>query len=646
MRSAVWFGLALLASSPVVAAVEPEVAPDAAVGRMKKDIFFLAGDECEGRGMETKGILKAGEYVAASFEASGLKPAGTKGYFQPFTIAGAARLGSPNSLVMTGPDGVKLEVKYDKEFRPTGFSGSGKTDAAGVVFVGYGVRADKLDIDGKTVTYDEYADLDVTGKVVVLLRRTPRAEDKKNPFEKDSVAHAALATKVTIAAKAGAVGVLFVNDASYAKESDSLMDFRYAGGQAAAIPVVQVKRAVVEKMLAGQDQKLETIEEAIDKDLKPRPVALKGWKATVEVTVAKSTIDARNVVGVLEGSGPLAEETVVVGAHYDHLGYGEPGSLLGTAGKGKLHYGADDNGSGTTGLMEMARHFGAMKGRVGRRIVFIAFAGEERGLFGSIHYCKEPKYPLATTAFMLNFDMIGRVVAVDDVPAKKDGKEAAPAKDKDAKPAAKKDRVVVYGTGTGVGVEKFVDAANEKFDFKLLKIAGGTGPSDHDSFYRKKIPVLFFFTGTHKDYHRPSDTPDKINLAGMAKVVAFGEECVGHFATVAERPKYLVTKGGWEDPTEEKGPKSSRPSMPKLGIMPGNYEATDGGVLVEELTPGGAAEKGGVKAKDVVVSIGGKEVKNIEGYMTAMAAQKAGVEVDVVVLRGEKKVTLKVTPNP
>ena len=637
MRFAVRFALfAPLLLSSLAPAAEPEAAPSAAIGRLKKDIFFLAGDECEGRGMETKGILKAGEYVADNFKAAGLKPAGTKGYFQPFTIAGSARLGTPNSLVVTGPDGEKLEVKYDKEFRPTGFSATGKSDAAGVVFVGYGIRAEKLDIDGKEVAFDEYDGLDVKGKVVALLRRTPRAEDKKNPFEKDTVTHAALATKVTLAAKAGAVGVLFVNDASYAKESDTLMDFRYAGGQAATIPVVQVKRAVLEKMLAAQDVKLTEVEQAIDKDLKPRPATLKGWKVAVEVTVDKSSIDARNVVGVLEGSGPLADETVVVGAHYDHLGYGEPGSLLGSAGKGKLHYGADDNGSGTTGLMEMARHFGAMKDRVGRRIVFIAFAGEERGLFGSIHYCKEPKYPLASTVFMLNFDMIGRVVAVEDKPAKKGGDE----------PAVKKDRVVVYGTGTGVGVEKFVETTNEKFDFKLLKIAGGTGPSDHDSFYRKKIPVLFFFTGTHKDYHRPSDTPDKINLAGLAKVVEFGEACVAHYATVAERPKYLVTKGGWEDPTEEKAAKSSRPSMPKLGIMPGNYEATDGGVLVEELTPGGAAEKGGVKSKDVVVSIGGKEVKNIEGYMAAMAAQKAGVEVEIVVLRGEKKVTLKVTPNP
>ena len=625
--------------SSAVLAAEPGPAPDVVTARLKRDIFFLAGDECEGRGMETKGILKAGDYVAANFAEAGLQPAGTQGFFQPFTIAGSAKLGTPNTLLFTDAGGVKNEVKFDREFRPLGFSGTGKLDASSLVFVGYGIRATKLTADGKTLDYDEYAGLDVKGKVVVLMRRTPRADDKENAFEKDAEAqHAALATKVSVAAKAGAAGILFVNDATYSKESDALMDFRPAGGQAATIPVAMMKRAVLEKLLGGQGLKLPEVETAIDKDLKPRPAVIKGWTVSVETTIRKTEIAARNVVGVLEGSGPLAKETVVVGAHYDHLGYGEPGSLLGPAGKGKLHYGADDNGSGTTGLMEMARHFGAMKGRVGRRIVFIAFAGEERGLYGSIHYCKEPKYPLDKTAFMLNLDMIGRAVAVEDAPAKSDGEAA--------RPAVARDRVVVYGTGTAEGMDAFMDGLNFKYDFKMLKVAGGTGPSDHDSFYRKKIPVLFFFTGTHKDYHRPTDTPDKINLAGMKKIVALGEDVLQHFATVPEKPKYLVTKGGWEDPTEERSARPARPAMPKMGIMPGNYEATDGGVLVEDLTPGGAAEKAGLKAKDVIVSIGGKEVKDIETYMTAMGAQKAGVEIDVIVIRGEKKVTLKVTPKP
>ena len=154
------------------------------------------------------------------------------------------------------------------------------------------------------------------------------------------------------------------------------------------------------------------------------------------------------------------------------------------------------------------------------------------------------------------------------------------------------------------------------------------------------------FTGTHRDYHRPTDTPDKVNLVGLNKVVGFSEMCLNYFATQPSKPKYLVTKGGWEDPTEDRPARSSRPSMPKLGIMPGNYESTEGGVLVEDVTPGGAAEKAGVMPKDVVIEIAGKPVKDINAYMTIMASQKAGTEIDVVVVRKAKKVTVKVTPLP
>ncbi len=622
--------LALAPAAGPLYAAEPSVAPDPALKRLEKDIFYLAGDECEGRGTETKGILKAGQYVADTFKAAGLKPAGTDGYFQPFAINGPAKLGSPNALAFAGPDAAKADLKYGAEFTPTGLSAAGKI-TGGVVFVGYGIRAPKLD-------YDDYAGVDVAGKVVVVLRRTPKADDKANQFEKDGDAqHAALTTKIAAAAAGKAVAVVFVNDATYAKNGDALMDFRYAG-QVGALPAVHVKRAVVDRLLAGQNKKLADIEAAIEKAGKPQSLALDGWFAAGEVTVTSGKLPARNVVAVAEGAGPLAGETVVVGAHYDHLGYGETGSLGGKDGKGKLHYGADDNGSGTTGLMELARRFGGMANRQGRRVVFVAFAGEERGLFGSIHYCKEPPFPLASTVFMLNMDMIGRVVAVEDKPAGK--------ADEAKGPAAKKDRVVIYGTGTGEGVEAVVDATNDKFGFKVLKIPGGTGPSDHDSFYRKKIPVLFFFTGTHKDYHRPSDTPDKVNLAGLNKVVGFAEVCLNHYAAAPVRPKYLTTKGGWEDPTEERPNRTARPAaMPRLGFMPGDYSGTDG-VLVGGLSPDGAAEKGGVKEEDIIVSVAGKPVTDMTSYMTVMAGQKPGVEIEIVVRRKDKKVTLKATPLP
>ncbi|MGL6073922.1 MAG: M28 family peptidase [Fimbriiglobus sp.] len=621
-----WVGICLLLlMGPMLLAQETK--QDEVLLRMKKDIFFLAGEECEGRGTETKGIIKAGEYIAESFKQSGLKPAGTQGYFQPFGIATRPRLEGDNRFSTKNPSGEKLEVVLDRDYRPLGQSATGKFSGE-FVFVGYGIQAKKLKDKEKEFEYDDYAGVDVKGKIAVILRRSPLADDdKKNPFKADNEAqHEALVTKITLAEKMGAAGVVLINDATYGKGADELMPFR-GGSETSKIPVLHAKREFLDKMLVSEGSSLKEIEKDIDKELKPKSVELKGWSMQTEVSINRGMIPARNVVGVVEGNGPLANETIVIGAHYDHLGYGENGSLGGAAGKGKLHYGADDNGSGTTGLLEMARRFGAIKNREGRRIVFIAFAGEERGLFGSIHYCKEPTFPLDKTVFMLNFDMIGRVIEVKD---DKDGDKL-------------KDRVVIYGTGTSEGMEKFVDETNKKYNFKALKIPGGTGPSDHDSFYRKKIPVLFMFTGTHKDYHRPSDTPDKINLEGIKKVVGFGEDCLNHFAK-SPAPVYQKTTGGWEDPTEER--RAARPAMPKMGIMPGNYESTDGGVLIEGLTDGGAAQKAGMKEKDVIIVIAGKPVKNIEDYMTAMAAQKPNVEIEVTVLRDGKKVTVKATPKP
>jgi hypothetical protein len=627
----------LLAAAAVLAAALPAPAADTAsarLARVEKDLYYLAGDECEGRGLETEGLKKAGEYIAAAFKEAGLKPAGVDGsYFQPFTVYGPPRLGTPNTLVLSGPGDRKLDLKYGTDFTPIGLSATGKK-SAGLVFVGYGIAA-------ADQGYDDYAGADVAGKWVVVLRRNPRAGSADSPLE----AHAALTVKLQAAADRKAAGVIFVNDATYAKDGDPLMAFQSPAGRAGDLPVLHMKRAVLDELLATRDQKLTDIETAIDRDLKPRTVGLTGWTASAAVTVDRQELPTRNVVAVAEGSGPLADETVVVGAHYDHLGFGEPGSMLGKAGRGQVHYGADDNASGTSGLIELARRFGAVRDRAGRRVVFVAFSGEERGLHGSKHYCNDPPFPLEKTVFMLNMDMIGRVVEVDDDAALARLAAAAGAPAGWTAPGAvvRRDRLVVYGTGTAEGLDGVVTEANRATDFKLLRVPGGSGPSDHESFYVKRIPVLFFFTGTHRDYHRPSDTPDKINYPGLLKVVDLVETLTTHFATTPDRPKYLVTKSGWTDPTDDR-PRVSRPMGPRLGVMPGNYESEAGGVLVDDVTPGGAAEKAGLKAKDVIVEIAGKPVRNINDYMTVMAGQKPGVPIEVVVIRQDKKLTVKVIP--
>ncbi len=594
--------------------------PDVSLERMKKDIFYLAGEECAGRGVGTPGIDKAAAHIAAAFKEAGLEQGMKDGYFQPFSFPGRSRLGTPNKAVLTVKDKDAAELKPTDEVSVLGTSASG-TFKGDLVFVGYG-----LSVNTDKVKYDDYAGQDVKGKIVVILRKMPKAEQKDTPFVGDLENAGALVTKLELAAKKEVAGVIFVNDATFGKQGDALMDLRRSGGEVAKFPVLQVKRSVLEKMIASQGKKLEDIEKAIDKDLKPMSMPLAGCSLDATVTIDRQPIQAKNVVGILPGSGPLADETIVIGAHYDHLGTSAQGSLGGAAAAGKVHYGADDNGSGSTGLLELARRFGEQKNRYGRRIVFVAFSGEEMGLHGSIYYAKNPVIPIEKTVFMLNMDMIGRTAEVDDM-----GK--------------KKLRLVASGVGSSDSFSKLCDSVNARLDFKLLKTEPGSGPSDHQSFYQKKVPVLFIHTGTHKDYHKPTDTPDKIHLPGMLKIVDFCEAIAAHVATVPEKPNYKVAPGRWQDPTDPNPRGSAGPAMPRLGLMPGNYEEEAKGVLVEDVLAGGAAEAGGVKAGDFVIDIAGTPVKNIDDYMKALTAQKPNVEIEITVLRKKDKVKLKVTPK-
>jgi hypothetical protein len=374
---------------------------------------------------------------------------------------------------------------------------------------------------------------------------------------------------------------------------------------------------VVDEMLQSSlKTDLAEIEKGIDANLKPRSAPIKGWTASLEVNIKRKLIPAQNVVGVLEGSGPLARETVVVGAHYDHLGYGGPSSLAKDRRKKQIHYGADDNASGTTVLMELARRFGQDPRREGRRLVFIAFSGEESGLLGSEHFCEHPLFPLANTAAMVNLDMVGRLR-----PDKK----------------TQKDRLEVHGTGTSAKFSALIDRLSKKFDFKIQKQAGGLGPSDHASFYAKQIPVLFFFTGNHADYHRPSDTSDKINVPGMRRVADLVQATVSDLAATTDRPKYIYVKGHART--------GRGPAGPRLGIMPAGYNDDVPGVLIGAVSENGPAEKGGLKEGDRIVELAGKPVKNIQVYMVILATQKRGQPLDVGILREGKKMTLKVKPQ-
>ncbi len=602
MRSISVFGVLSLSLVPLTAS-EPKVVEE----RMRKDVTYLASPECEGRGVGTKGIQLAADYIASEFKKAGLKPAlPDGGYFQSFEIPGS-QLGSPNTLVLESPKGEKIELKVDETYIPLGSSPSAKVEAP-MVFAGYGVIAEQAN-------YDDYKDVDVAGKIVVVLRKTPQPENTKTPFDGPrNNAHASLSSKIAKANLKKAVALIIVNDSETGNAGDTLMPFDYLSWSSREkLAAVQMKRDVADKLLkSALGKPLTEIEAKIDGDLKPQSAVLEGWKARLEVLIDR--LVAKNVVGVLDGEGPKASETIVVGAHYDHLGYGGFGSLARGLRGPAIHHGADDNASGTTAMIELARRFAELPKRE-RRMVFMAFSGEERGLLGSDYYCGNPIFPLEETAAMVNLDMVGRL---------------SPDKE------TKKDRLIVYGTGTATDFDSLLEGLNKKYDFKLQKVATGMGPSDHQSFYIRNIPVFFLFTDVHEDYHRPTDTAEKINVPGMRKVMELTEEITTNLLTRAERPEFVKVVAAVPRRAQRDD------NTPKLGLRP-SYGDDKQGVLVSGVNTGGAAEKAGLKAGDRVIELAGKEVKNLEGYMSILAARKKGDNVEVIVLRDGNKVTVKVT---
>ncbi len=614
-RRAVAAGLALLFPVLLTAAGDDKPMPTAAEQRLKGDVAFLADDAREGRSPGGAGIEAAAAYIAGSFESAGLKPApGSDGFFQPFTLGGQAKLASAGDLRFHGPDGKSVVATLNKDYTPLAVGTGGTLAATPVVFAGYGITAHD---PAKGLDYDDYAGLDVKGKAVLLLRREPQQDREDSPFDgRRPSDFATFRHKATNAFQHGAAAVLLVNDfAGLGSGADELFKFYSAGAEVnSPIPFLFLSRDCADRLLAAAGAPdLQTLERRIDETLKPSAVAPAGWSADVAVEITRTAITTRNVVGVLEGSGPLADETVVVGAHYDHLGRGGvfSGSLAFLS--KEIHNGADDNASGTATVLELARRLARRADPLPRRVVFVAFSGEERGLLGSKHYVEHPPYPLDRTVMMLNFDMVGRLNA--------------------------RQELTVYGTGTSPRLDELVDALGSSQGFVVKKIADGYGPSDQQSFYIKGVPVLFAFTGTHLDYHRPSDDMERLNVPGMARVADLGELLLLDVARRPRRPEFVkvASKGG------HGGGDPGRVSVSAyLGSIP-DYNEDIKGVKLNGVREGSPAEQGGMRAGDVVVGFGGKPVATIYDYTESLAHYKPGDTVEVVVERDGKPTPLKVT---
>lgn len=661
MRGRVRSCSALICCVALATCVFGDAVDDANV-RLLHDAKFLASDELEGRGVGTAGLATASHFIRDEFAKAGLDIQTVAGQpFQKFDLVTSAKLGMPNTLEFTGPNGENLVLQLHQDFEVCAFGGSGTFDAE-IVFCGYGIDAPREE-------YEDYKGVDVEGKVVVIMRRNPQQGNEKGAFSTGHgiSPHADLRSKMQAAVSRNAAAVVFVNDpftvrktaqdrktglekagqqvieaaegftatdqndaeklaaarnnlteainrrkssleAAEKAKDDALMVFGHSGpGEVKTVtPAVHITQAIFDQLLKTALQtSLADVETTIDADLKPRSAVLTGWKARGTTTVERTRSDVVNVIASIEGEGPLADETIVIGAHYDHVGKGGAGSLA--PGSSDVHNGADDNASGTVALLELARRLGARPEKPARRLVIIAFTGEEMGLLGSARYVKDPAYPLEKTVAMFNMDMVGRL---------------------------QDDKLTIFGSGTSSRWEPELKQLNEAAKFQLTLKPEGLGPSDHQSFYLKKIPVLHFFTGNHPDYHRPSDDWDKLNIDGIRRVVDLVEAVVLETAANPQRPDYIEVKNS--------GPRGRSGTRPYVGTIP-DFSSEEPGYSISGASPGSPAEKAGLKGGDRIVKIGANKITGLDDFDLALRRFQAGDTVDVLIVRQGQEVTLRVT---
>jgi aminopeptidase YwaD len=591
-RHVAFLGLTLALTASLVAA--PLATSRDTQARLSYDVHFLASGALEGRFSGSEGAKVAAGFIADRFRELGLKPAGeNSGYFQHFSFIARVHPGPGNALVFELPGGART-ARLEEEFRPLSFSSSGSASAE-VVFAGYGIHAPDLG-------YDDYAGLDVKGKVVLVLRFSPDGDDPASKFQP----HMALRRKASEARAQGAVALLVATGPIGATETVPVKISFDASFADSGLPVLGISTPLAEALFAGHGFTLAELQQRMNERKEPASRPL-GVKASLTADVVQERADALNVVALLPGSDPeRSGEAVVVGAHYDHLGYGGEGSGSLTPDVHAVHPGADDNASGTAGMLEIARRMAAA--RPERTLVFAAFAGEEEGLLGSSHFVQNPPLAKEEIVAMLNLDMVGRP-------------KPGPA-------------LTIGGYGTAAQWPGIVENLNKNHHLKLSTNKGGFGASDHSSFYAADIPVLFLFTGAHEDYHKPSDTADRLDYPRMAEVVGFAADLTLQVADLAQRPTFQ--KVADEGSGERRGFKVRTGVIPEFG-----YDGP--GLKLSGVRGGSAADKAGLKGGDIVVRFGQREIRNIYDYMYALGDHKAGETVVLKVLRGKETLDLSVT---
>ena len=589
-----------------------KVQPDISEDNLRAQVAFLASDELEGRLTGTPGAQKAADFLAEQLRLAGVQPLGENGgFFLPFEFSAGVNVLTNENNLQIAVQGAASPLELGKQFRPLSFTANGTVDGD-VVFAGYGLSVPPTTGPG----YDSYAGLNVSNKIVLVLRYVPEAVETKRRQELNR--YAGLRYKALIARNRGARAILVVTGPT-SPNAGELAAFTYDTGQTGSgIVAATISGDIADQLLAGSGKTLKELQTGLDNENPHAVGGLALTNARVHITTAVKHVKRtdRNVIGWLPPAGGATNgEVVIVGAHYDHLGHGETGGLTRKDEEGQVHNGADDNASGSATVLELAAALARQRREIPESfrhgIVFALWSGEELGLIGSTQYTDNPIFPLTNSIAYLNFDMVGRL---------------------------RENRLTLNGTGSSTVWRKLLEKRNVAAGFNLQLLDDPFPPTDAAVFYPKGVPVLAFFTGNHEEYHRPADKAATLNYPGMERIAKFAAGLIRDLASAPGRPDYLKVEHG------EKGTGSRESLRAYLGTIP-DYATEVTGVKLSGARGGSPADKAGIKSGDIIVEFAGQKIENIYDYTYALDAVKIGQPVTIIVLRGGERVAVSVIPE-
>jgi hypothetical protein len=564
-----------------------------AVGRdtvlIRQIVSYLASEGLSGRKAGEPGDSLAAMYISDILRSQGLKPLYTSG-LQSFSLVSSVEIEDNNKLSFNN---INFEVRND--FLPYSFTANKRVTAT-ALFAGYG-----FSISEDSLKWNDYPDGLANGKWVLLLKGDPEIDKPQSVFASYSEDR----YKVLTAQDNGAAGVLLVAGPEFSREDELQGIFYDKNSSRYSIPVIQINRKTADLLLTQTGKTIEQLEKEINESRKPVVFGIPS-DVTAQTEVSQKTVISRNIAALLPGNDPqLKDEYIVIGAHYDHLGMGGPGSGSRMPDTLAVHYGADDNASGVAMVLELARRFAHVKNNR-RSIIFAAFGAEEMGLIGATAFTSDPPVELQSINAMFNFDMVGRL-------------------DNNSRSLS------IGGSQTAVETEELLSSLNKNFAIQFSP--EGSGPSDHAAFYMQNIPVFFVSTGAHGDYHTPGDTEDKINYTGMAEIADYMQDVI---LEVSNRAEVLSFREAGSMSRRSRGGRLKV----TLGVMPDFAGQEKAGLRIDAVTKDKPAARAGVMKGDIITSINGNPVGNIYDYMNRLNGLEEGQTISVDIIREGKPLVI------